>query len=469
MAAQTVDVPKRLPLVISPQNRGQNTDKDAKLVNGFMEISRGDNGETETWIYDRPGTLTASQPSGGAAVGRGVYNWKGNIFSIFADKLYKDGVAISGTVDTTGGVYQFSSCLGATPKLQLGNGVKAYNYDAGAGLVEITDFDFPSAFVKGWAFLDGTTYVMRPDAGIQGDDINTPTDWDPLNVIIAQIEPDFGVALSKQLVYVIAMKQWSVEVFYDAGNATGSPLGQVQGAKVSYGCISADSVQDIDGALFFLSTSRTAGNQVLMIDQLKSETISTPEVERLLQGKDFSQVSSWQVSVDGHRFYVATIKLANLSIVYDLDQRRWSQWTDADGNYSKICASTYDSSGRAILQHESNGKLYYCNTIYQNDDGTPFHLDIITPNFDAGVGSRGKQMNMLKFVADQQPGQIIQVRVSDDDYQTWSEPRYVDFGQKMPYLDSCGTFQKRAHWFRKYDSLPFRLRAIEPQIDLCTL
>lgn len=152
----TVDVPKRLPLVITPENRSDSTAKDAKLINCYVEKQH----DGEYWIFKRAGTLQSTQPSGGAATGYGMYNWLGDIYTIFGNKLYKNNTAITGTVNVAGGVYQFSSCLGATPKLIFGNGIKGYTYDATNGLVEITSTGFPASFVKGWAFLNGTTYVM---------------------------------------------------------------------------------------------------------------------------------------------------------------------------------------------------------------------------------------------------------------------------------------------------------------------
>ena len=224
-----ITLPTRLPLVVLPSNRDDTTGKDARLVNCYME--KQETGETT--IVKRPGLAKHTQPSGGAATGRGVYNWKGDIYSIFGSTLYK-ATTSKGTVNATNGVYRFSSCLGATHKLQLGDGVLAYNYDDSGGLVQITDVDFPTAFVKGWSYLDGTPYVMTAAAAIQGGGINDPVNWDALNVIIAQIEPDAGVALAKQLVYTVALKQWTTETFYDAANATGSPLGTVQGAKARW-------------------------------------------------------------------------------------------------------------------------------------------------------------------------------------------------------------------------------------------
>ncbi len=455
----------RLPLVIEPDNRDTTTNKDARLVNSYMETAKslGQDGKPrlETHIYKRPGLLLSSQPSGGAATGRGVYNWKGDIYSIFGTTLYKNGVS-KGTVDGTNGVYKFSSTLGATPRLQLGNGVKAYNYDDGAGLVLINDVDFPAAFVKGWAYLDQTTYVMDAKANIQGSGLNDTVNWDPLNTLQAQIEPDGGVALGKQLVNVIAIKQWTTEVFYDAGNATGSPLGRVPGAKANVGGLAADSVQDVDGVLVWMATSRTGTFSVVQMDNLKVHTLSTKPVERLLDGIDTTTIFSWQLKVGQHRFYGLTSKVGNLTLVLDMTERMWSQWTDSSGNYFPIVASAVDANMNHLMQHESNGKLYTTLQSLTNDDGTVFPVDVYTPNYDAGVRRR-KFLSAMEFIGDQTTGSTLYVRKSDDDYRTWSNFRSVDMGLRRPFLNNCGSFYTRAHHFRHRSNTTFRLQAVELQ------
>lgn len=467
--SNAVDIPLVWPLIIEPSNRDDSTSKDAKLVNCYMETQPGGGKEKEHWIYKRPGLQELDLPGLGAASGFGTYNWRGDVYSIFGATMYKNGIALVGALNTAGGVYAFTSCLGATPRLIFGNGVKAYYYDSGGGIVEITDVDFPlTGFVKGWAYLDGTIYVMRANAHIQGSGINDPSSWDNLNDILAQIEPDQGVALNKQLVYVIGMKQWSTEAFYDAGNATGSPLGAVQGAKVNYGCMTSGSVQDVDGSLIWVCISRTAGTQVMMMDQLKAQIISTKPIERLLQNIDWTTTFSWQLAMDGHRFYVVTSKVSNLTLAYDLDEQMWHQWTDVDGNYMPIVASTFDSSQRAILQHESNGKLYYSNSLYTNDNGVRIVSDIITPLFDGAAPAKPKTLYREFFEGDRVRGSVLEVRKSDDDYRTWSNPRTVNLDQDRPYLDVGDTFYRRAQWFRHQSNTRMRLKAVSLQIEMGT-
>ncbi len=465
--AGSVALPKRWPLVTTAENRGTSTEKDSRLVNCYAEKAV----DGTYWLFKRAGLLVDSRPPGANATGLGMYNWLGDIYSVFGNTLYKNGVAVAGTVDSTA-PYTFSSSLGATPKLQLGNGVKGYNYDSGAGLVQITDADFPTTFIPGWAYLDGTTYVGTSSAQIHGSDINDPTAWDPLNYLTAQIEPDNGVALAKQLVYVVIFKQWSTEIFYDAANATGSPLGPVQGAKINYGCVTARSVQSIDGILIWVCTNQSASTQVIKMEGLKAEIISTNPIERLLDAADFSVTYSLQLKNIGHRFYILTVVNTNLTLCYDIDERMWSQWTyGVAQTYFPFSAVTYDETTfRHQFQHESDGRIYLANENYYTDAGELIQVDVVTPNFDADVYRR-KQLNGMKFVADQTPGSVLEVRHNDNDYaeDKWTQWRTVDLSRRAPMLTQEGSFIRRAYNFRHRRNTAFRIKAVELQLDVGTL
>lgn len=472
--AQTVALPKRMPLVVEPANRNEDTSKDAKLVNGYVEH----NAKTdEWWIYKRPGLVQTGATKSG--VGRGVYNWQGDIYAIFGSTLYKNGTSI-GTVNAAGGVYRFDSTLGTTPRLQLGNGIVAYNWD-GTILTQIAGGNFPgntyaSAGVKGIVYLDGTTYVMDTAAYIHGSDtapgMNRPDLWtDLLNILGAQIEPDRGICLAKQLVYVLALKEWSTEVFYDALNPIGAlPLAPVQGAKINYGCANADSVQEIDGQLLWLATNRSAAPQVILVDNLKHTIVSTKAIERLLSETNLTSIASFGIKYEGHRFYGLTLKAKNLTLVYDLTEQLWAQWTDPAGDYFKIVSTTYLTGTGRILQHETNGKLYLFDSEYTSDAGETITFDLYTPNFDGGTRRR-KQMTMLEFIADQTYGSVLQVRTNDFDYDPakWTNFRTVELGVRRPLLTNCGTFTRRATHIRHRSNTRLRLQGVEMQLDIGTL
>lgn len=469
--ADSVAIPPRLPLMVRTSNRGQTTDKDARLVNCYLEVDKGG----EIYIYKRPG-LTPAGIVVPDQLGRGAYFWKGSVYTIFGNTLFKDSVAITGgpSLNTTNGVYRFDSNLGATPQLIFGNGVATYAYTTAGGVVgplNTIDTDFPAPVVKGFSYLDGFTFVMKADTRIYNSELNSvniATSWNPINFISAQIEPDDGVFLAKQLVYVVAFKQWTTEFFFNAGNPTGSILGPVQGMKVNYGCASPDSVRSIDDVLFWLCTNRSASLQVMAMDKGATNIISTPAIDRLLANIDYSVVYSWHLKITGHSFYILTFKNSNLTLAYDIAMDEWCQWTGSDGNYLPIVDSTYDVQGRHILQHESNGRIMYCNVGIYKDLDQPIQVDIITPIFDAGTRRR-KQMNRLEIIGDIVEGSVLDVRNTDDDYKTWENWRRINLGDDSPILDNEGTFERRAYHFRHKSDTPFRIQAVEVQYDIGTL
>lgn len=466
---ENVMLPPRIPLIVQPGNRGSTVNKDAKLVNCFIEVDK----DGEIYIYKRPG-MVATGVSVGASAGRGSFYWQGSVYAVFGDKLYVDGIEEASGLNTAGGVYRFDSILGSNPKIILMNGIRTYTYNQTDGLsaaVHTIDPDFPSTAVKGWAYLNGFSYVMTEHAVIQQSELNSvdaAASWNPLNFVTAQIEPDNGVFLAKQLVYVVALKQWTVEYFFDAGNETGSSLSPVQGMKVNYGCASADSVQRINDTLLFISSSQTASNQVAMLYQGQITIVSTPAIDRLLANANLAVVYSWQLAINGHSFYVVTITSSNLTLVYDINQDLWCQWADKNGNYIPIASSTYNVDGKHILQHESNGKLYFMNSSYYSDAGDAIVVDIVTPIFDAG-SNNNKHLNRLRVVADQQPGSVLSVKYSDNDYQTWSTFRDVMLSYNNPTLVNLGTFRKRAFHLQHKNNTPLRIRALEGSFDLGVL
>jgi len=483
------------------------------------------------------GVYSTLQPPGGAATALGAYNWLGDIYSVYSSggvgTLYKNASSV-GTVSATGGQYSFSQSLASSgsfigtttgPQIVLQCTNALYSYDGttlitaatsgavvtdgslvigawyqvatvgtstfpgnntvgtifkattnsygGNGTVALSNC--PTTMVPGLAYLDQTTYVLDPSAGIWGSYYNCPQfivggQGGSLgsNFLTAQIEPDPGVAIAKQLVYVIVFKQWSTEVFYDAGNASGSPLGAVQGAKVNYGCIAASSIQDIDGTLLWLGSNRNSNTQVLMLENVSAQVVSTNAIDKLIDNFDADDtIYSLSFKEGGHKFYLITDVQANLTLVYDITEKIWCQWTDVNGNYLPFVSTTYDNEGDRVWQHATDGYFYAVSSANWNDQGSIITSDIYTPNYDGGVNSR-KVMGIMYFTADRVVGSTLQVRHSDDDYVTWSRFRNVNLGSKRPYLDKCGTFYRRAFHLRHACNTPFRISAIEPVMDVGT-
>lgn len=194
--------------------------------------------------------------------------------------------------------------------------------------------------VPGVVYLDGYFFVMDQNAVIYNCGLNDPTSWNALDFITAAIEPGGGVALAKSQNYVIALKEWSTEFFYDVGNPTGSPLSPVLSAFTLVGCASGDSVAELDDTVYWVSKAKQAGTGVHKMVELQQQKVSTPDVDRILATSDFSDVYSYGVKISGHSFYVLGLRDIDITLVYDSTSGVWAQWTSLTAQTPKSCTIT---------------------------------------------------------------------------------------------------------------------------------
>jgi hypothetical protein len=467
------DLPKRWPLVQTPENRGAVFTQDAQLINCYAE-KNPHSGEYD--VIQRPGWSAVYQSWAGT--GRGGYRAtiaaSDYTISISGGTVYRNGTNIGSVVNLDYKMHFADLDKAAVPKLVFGSYASSYYTDY-ATVTHIVDADFPVTRVPGWAYLDGTLYVMDFNCNIQGSAIDDPSSWDPLNTIQARGAPGGAMFLLKHLTYVVALKQNSVEAFYNAGNATGSPLARVEGPFSAYGCWIPESVQTTEDTALWVSATNSATPQIVRMDNLKVTVVSTPAVERLLSAVTSRSVcNSFMLKVGGHRFYVFTSTHfeANFTIVLDIDQNLWYRWMGADGNCLDIVDAFLFDLGIYVIQGYTTGNAYkvdMCFT-YPTDAGTPFSVDIYTPGFDAGV-SLGKNLPMMTFTGDQVTGSELRVRYNDHDYAAdkWSNFRRVNMGNRRPFLDKCGTFRRRALHLNKKNALPFRIKSVDLTLLLCPL
>lgn len=468
MPYQVEKLPERWPLVQTIEMRGTDPLQDARLVNCYAEknVHSG-----EYTIYKRPGLSNPIYtPTGGA----GLYYWVRTsgallIYSDASGNIYKNGTLI-GTAYLPSGTFRFQE-IGSY--LVFSDGYKAFYTDA-TTVTQITDADFPpfsaQGFGKGLAFLNGTLYVLTYAGAVQGSGINDPVNWDPLNVIQANQEYGVGIAIFKHLSYIIALKSTSMEVFYDAGNATGSPLSRLEGGFSRRGCLNGESLQIDEDTAFWISSNEHGNPQIVRMDNLKISVISTPVIDRLIAtANNASTFYSAILRIAGHRFYTLDIVASanNLTLVYDIDQNLWYEWYSSAGVGLRLVGAT-----AGYVQNLINGTIFAMNDTFTQptDAGTPFPVDIYTPNFDAGV-DKGKLLQLMRVNTDRVVGSSLLVRHNDYDYDPakWTNYRTFDLGQKRPFITNEGTFHRRAYHFRHYGPQPFRIVSADLQLALCPL
>lgn len=111
----------RIPILGSPGNRGTDETKDQRFVNGyFWEVKNPVTGKATYFFVKRPGLALRSQPTGGAAVGRGIYRWKGAIYTIAGTKILKNSTDLGVTMRTSTGLVSFAETRPGATNQYLG-------------------------------------------------------------------------------------------------------------------------------------------------------------------------------------------------------------------------------------------------------------------------------------------------------------------------------------------------------------
>jgi hypothetical protein len=153
--------------------------------------------------------------------------------------------------------------------------------------------------------------------------------------------------------FVVAFGQYSTEYFYDAGNATGSPLSPVQNGVLSVGCADGDTVAVTSDTVLFVGQAKSAGQAVegtKFVAQLEGTNyrrISSPDIDRILMADDFADVEAVVFAVAGHSYYAINLGTSALTLVYDLSQQVWTIWNRRRTSFTHTVSNVVTTGGTA--------------------------------------------------------------------------------------------------------------------------
>ena len=403
--------------------------------------------------YTAP-TVAFSAPAGGGTTATGTVN-------------VTSGVVTSINITNGGSGYTTSDTLTVTISDSTGNGATATASLTG----------FPSGpLVAGVAYLDTYTVIASPNGQIYTSDPNNPRSWNALNYITAESEPDALVGIAKHLNYIVTFGQWSIDWFYDAGTYPGSPLANSPTYKIELGCANGTSIVAFENIVVWIGTSRDAGPSVYAISGVSPTKISTPYIDRILQNSTLADIRAYSFRINGHTFYVLTLADLNVTIVYDVNEKVWTQWTmwaigDEGSGVPGIYAEQYfrpsffaQINDTYYVLDDDNGTLYTMSDHVYNDAGAPIYYRTVTDIIDGGTTKR-KFFQRIEIVGDKVPA-TMNIRHSDNDYQSYSPYRAVNLDKTRPQVYQSGAARRRSWEFLCTDNQPLRLQAAEVDFDI---
>jgi hypothetical protein len=258
-------------------------------------------------------------------------------------------------------------------------------------------------------------------------------------------------------------------MFFDAANASGSPLSNAESYMHNIGCDANDTIAKIEDSVYWVGNGYDGAPTVWrMTGTSQVDDIGNPPYNRImaLEGSNLSNARAIVIRQAGHAFYILTLANANRTFVYDMMIDYWFEWTDTTGSNSWPIVQAADGGNTTIVQHTTNGWIYnFLSTVYQ-DDSVNFTVTARTPRVDLDT-MRRKFVNRLDIVADKQPtSENASITYSDDDYVTFSTPRTFDISSVRSFGRNWSNFRRRSWQLQYSGNQPYRAYGLELDVSI---
>lgn len=456
----------RIPLVGNHTNRLAAVTKDQifynVVIDGLKNAMLGDKAEARIWINKRGGFVADTTVDAGGGVGRGIYYWErtDKVYSVIDNKLYSNSTELH-TFATSTGTCWFTEATGSSDVLIVGDGTDLLTISTSDVVTDISDADLPTGPYQPLS-LDGYIFVFKNGTDeIYNSNVDDPTSWTGGDFISAEMYPENITAITRHLQYVLIFGSHSTEVFYDAANASGSPLDRNEGLALKVGCIARESLKATEKRVIWVGQTQTGEASVWMLDGLQSMKISNEFIDKILANETaIENATAWICTHKGHLLYV--LNLAARTLVYDLEEKIWVDWSINESSAHAVLPFPYMTQGRdqeILVLHATDGKIYRLDPSLHTDDAGATLCHITTGLIDMGTNQQKRQFR-LELIADKESSGTVTVDWSDDDYNTWGTARTLDLTTR-PYTKSGGIFRRRAFRFKHTANAPFRCEAME--------
>ena len=468
--------PVQLPFSQSFQARDGDPTKDSGMKNLWSE-ARADG----MWAVKRSGLslLNASGLTGGVSLG--IISVSSLPFQIVqqgpnAYAIYSDGSTNTITPWAGGKWFSWIEVAGYTNVIAQDTTTGYTIGGAPPAALTFTQIgSMPPFLCPGIAYLDGIWYVLSAnDRQVHGSALNDPTTWPALNVVGAVNTYGFASAIIRHLNYILAVYEFGIQAFYDAGLAPpGSPLAPVPNVSFLIGSPAGTSVVNADDTVIFIGQSAARDIGVYQLSGLSIAKVSVPWVDKILQLNTASLVNSNPSSVTpnfpttaytlidkGQLFYVIRID-GVISLAMNVYTKEWQQWSSTiSGVEGPFVAKTAWKNYIAGVDLAMSQML---PTVYTDYTG-PIACEMRTFPMDSQTAYR-KFMRKLSLWGNTIPDKIL-CDYSNDDYATYSTAFAIDLSQQRKMYNRLGSYYIRSLRFRYSGNYLLEIRAVECLVEM---
>ena len=450
--------------------------KDEDFVNILFEIVRDKNASDERqFLLKRSGTASLVSSVSSNEI-RGLFYWEdtSKIFYSVGNSIYIYNVStgssttLSGVFTTTIGDVGFTEYLydNNTVVVIATDGTTLLQIDSTNTVTTCTDPDLP-AHQPYPVFTDGYLLLVKINTSdIYNSDLNNPLAWTPGNFISAEMSPDLLRRICKVNNYVVALGTESVEYFWDAGNASGSPFNRNDSPVKINSYLGGLSQYGND--VYYIGKNSSGQPSVFMLKDFKIDDLGSPSITRYLSLVT-EDISTWRtnvVSMQGHT--VLVLSAGSKNYTYDLDEKLWGRFSYQNTDQFNIKYSarvtTSISNYTVFCFKTASATIFKFDDTLMQDSGANYTCQIITEQSNFGTLNR-KTMPRFGFYADRTPADSnMSIYWTDDDFQSYSGPRLINMNQDLQSTYVLGSFRQRA--FKLQYTGPYILRLQRIEVDI---
>lgn len=464
--------------------------RDCQIVNMFFDrVSQENNKERATMLKKRPGITASIYPMNKSNVNTAV---RGFFYDIDNNAMYwavdssvyvltpdtSNTPVLKITLGTSTGQVGFCSYLKSDNTIYtvVSDGASLWLINIISGVAtQVTDIDLPLPHQPFPLYLDGYLFLIKTGTSdIYNSDVDDPTSWTAGNFISAEISSDYALRMVKAKNYICVFGYNSIEYFYDAGNATGSPLSRNDSPFRGIGLVTGLST--IGDTTYFVGQDNQQNISVYTLNSFKVDRISNEIIDRTLQpivstSNQKSEVSlqrdGYSISVDGHNFYILTS--AQTTWVYDIDEKFWYEWKSSSGVGLPIDAAWAQNNGQMYISTVGSANINILSPAIYQDFGSNFTTRYTMPTITCDT-FHWKTAWRLAIFADQEGADAstsnLVVSWSNDDWLTTASSRNLDLFTENTYIRNLGRFRSRSFRFEYSDNFPLRLDSGELDINV---
>jgi hypothetical protein len=515
----SVRIPAAYDLDLRPNSEyldGTSWNQDAGMVNLLPKKVDTPSGAEIHAVTREP--LHGYRVTASNLINRGCYLWEKSVGTVYYFSVNGTGVFTSTDGSTWTQVntlltnattpVRFTEFIdGSNQKsLIMVDGVEGYVFTSNAAGTKITDVDFPSPHVPFPVYLDGYLFLAKAGTGdIYNSNLENPSAWTAGDFISSELYPDDIQALVKVNNYLLVIGTQGSEFFYDAANATGSPLARYDGGSLPFGTHFPNSIASNKNTVVLIANNNDGENTIKVIEDFNDKDIDTSVIPMLNMRLTAASNPTTAAAVRGYffrqfgqLFYVLAFQgdtaapdLRNGTWCFSFETGWWSELRigAAGNNPFPVYFSTMSMGSNRIANYVSGhvGGVPFVATLEEGATASYAHTakdhilngpasehiyhEVRTPNLDFGTRNRKYMYRFGVILTDHTSTTSttdgLSISWSDDDSQTYTTPVPLYFGATYdyPFITQLGSFRQRTFKITYSGDAFLRLKAIEMDIN----